>query len=61
MRRIGATIPALVMLAQPFFVLAISYVVFKESLNIFQLLFGIVLLAGSGLAIWAQGHLKHDS
>ena len=58
MRRIGATIPALVLLAQPFIVLAISYVVFGESLNIFQLLFGVVLLAGSGLAIWAQEHLK---
>jgi len=57
MRRIGATIPSLVMLAQPFIVLAISYVVFRESLNVFQLLFGIVLLAGSGLAIWAQEHL----
>ena len=61
MRRIGATIPGLVMLAQPFIVLAISYVVFGESLNIFQLLFGVVLLAGSGLAIWSQGHLKRDS
>jgi len=58
MRRIGATIPGLVMLAQPFIVLAISYVVFRESLNVFQLLFGVVLLAGSGLAIWAQEHLK---
>lgn len=61
MRRIGATIPGLVMLAQPFIVLAISYVVFRESLNVFQLLFGVVLLAGSGLAIWSQGHLKRDS
>ncbi len=61
MRRIGATIPGLVMLAQPFIVLAISSVVFGESLNVFQLLFGVVLLAGSGLAIWAQGHLKRDS
>jgi len=61
MRRIGATIPALVMLVQPFNVLAISYVVFKESLNILQLIFGVVLLAGSGLAIWAQGHLKRQS
>jgi drug/metabolite transporter (DMT)-like permease len=61
MRRIGATIPGLVMLAQPFIVLAISYVVFGESLNVFQLLFGVVLLAGSGLAIWAQEHLKRDS
>ncbi len=61
MRRIGAIIPALVSLAQPFIVLAISYIVFRESLNVLQLLFGVVLLAGSGLAIWAQGHLKSDS
>ena len=61
MRRIGATIPALVMLTQPFFVLAISRLVFKESLSIFQLLFGVILLTGSGLAIWAQEHLKRKS
>jgi drug/metabolite transporter (DMT)-like permease len=58
MRRIGATVPGLIMLASPFIVLAISYVVFGESLNVFQLLFGVVLLAGSVLAIWAQEHLK---
>jgi drug/metabolite transporter (DMT)-like permease len=61
MRRIGATIPALVILAQPFIVLAISYVVFGETLNILQLLFGVVLLVGAGLAIWAQEHLKRES
>jgi drug/metabolite transporter (DMT)-like permease len=59
MRRIGATIPALVVLAQPFMVLAISRTAFGESLNGFQLLFGLVLLAGSALAIWAQQHLAH--
>ena len=60
MRRIGATIPALVILAQPFIVLAISYVVFGESLSVLQLLFGVALLAGSALAIWAQEHLKRN-
>jgi drug/metabolite transporter (DMT)-like permease len=60
-KRIGATIPALVILAQPFAVLAISNVVFGESLNVFQLIFGVVLLAGSGLAIWAQQHLRRRS
>ncbi|MHC4325134.1 MAG: DMT family transporter [Planctomycetota bacterium] len=59
-RRIGATIPALVILAQPFIVLAISNVVFKESMNIFQLFFGIVLLIGSALAISAQQNLKRN-
>ena len=58
MRRIGATIPGVVMLAQPFKVLAISYVVFGESLRVLQLFSGVVLLAGSSLAIWAQQHLK---
>lgn len=61
MRRIGATIPALVILAQPFIVLTVSYIVFGELLNVFQIFFGVVLLAGSALAIWAQQHLAGDS
>jgi drug/metabolite transporter (DMT)-like permease len=60
-KRIGATIPALVILAQPFAVLAISRVVFGESLNGLQLLFGAILLVGAGLAIWAQQHLRRQS
>jgi len=60
-KRIGVTIPTLVILAQPFTVLAISNIAFGETLNRFQLLFGLVLLAGSALAIWAQQHLKRDS
>jgi drug/metabolite transporter (DMT)-like permease len=60
-KRIGATIPALVILSQPFTVLAISNVVFREALNVLQLLFGVVLLAGSALAIWAQQHLRRSS
>jgi len=61
MRRIGATIPALVILAQPFIVLAISHVAFGESLNASQIFFGVVLLAGSALAIWAQQHLNRKT
>jgi drug/metabolite transporter (DMT)-like permease len=57
-RRIGATIPALLILAQPFIVLVISYFVYGEFLNFLQIFFGIVLLAGSALAIWSQRHLK---
>lgn len=57
-RRIGATIPSLVLLSTPFVVLAISSIAFGETLNRFQWLFGIVLLGGSALAIWAQEHLK---
>ena len=59
MKRIGATIPALVILAQPLIVLAISSVVFGESFRAVQLLFGVMLLIGSALAIWAQQHLKN--
>lgn len=58
MKRIGATIPALVILAQPLIVLAMSSAVFGESFSAVQLLFGVVLLIGSALAIWAQQHLK---
>jgi len=60
-RRVGATIPALVILAQPFIVLAISYLVYGESLNLLQILSGVVLLAGSALAIWAQQRLISTS
>jgi len=59
-KRIGATIPALVILSQPFIVLAISNIVFGESLNAIQLLFGVALLIGSALAIWAQQHLRQN-
>jgi drug/metabolite transporter (DMT)-like permease len=58
MKRIGATIPALVILAQPFVVLGMSHVFFGESMNGLQLLFGMALLAGAALAIWAQQDLK---
>jgi len=61
MRRIGATIPALVVLAQPACVLSISYFVFRESMNLYQVFFGILLLVGAGLAIWAQQHLGRTS
>ena len=57
-KRIGATIPALMLLSSPFVVLAISYAAFGETLSIFQWFFGIILLAGSAIAIWTQQHLK---
>jgi drug/metabolite transporter (DMT)-like permease len=58
MKRIGATIPTLVLLLTPFTVLAVSSIVFGESLNMAQWIFGAILLAGATLAIWAQGHLN---
>ncbi len=57
-QRIGATIPMLVILAQPFAVFSISSVIFHERLSGIQLLFGMVLLLGSALSIWAQQHLR---
>lgn len=50
-KRIGATVPSLMLLSTPFAVLAISRVVFDESLSALQWLFGCVLLAGSALTI----------
>lgn len=60
-KHIGATIPALVMLLQPFTVFAISNVFFGEMLTGLQWFFGGMLLCGSALAIWAQQHLKPDN
>jgi drug/metabolite transporter (DMT)-like permease len=57
-KRIGATIPSLVVLAQPFLVLLVSRVLFSEYLSGPQWLFGLLLVAGSALAIRAQEHLK---
>ncbi len=57
-KRIGATIPVLILLSQPFAVLALSRVVFGEVLNGFQLVFGAILLVGAGFATWAQQHLR---
>jgi drug/metabolite transporter (DMT)-like permease len=57
-RRIGTTIPMLVVLAQPFIVFSMSSVFFHEQLNGMQVVSGVVLLLGSASAIWAQQHLK---
>jgi len=60
-KRLGATIPAILLLATPCCALAMSYLFFKETLNIAQCLFGLILLVGCGLAVWAQGHLKKSN
>jgi drug/metabolite transporter (DMT)-like permease len=57
LRRIGAMIPAMVMLAVPFCILSLSHWVFGETLTVMQWPFGILLLIGAGLAIWSQEHL----
>jgi len=57
-KRIGAAIPSLLLLVSPFTVLAISSTAFGESLNFWQLMFGVMLLVGSALAILAQRSLR---
>ena len=59
-KRIGATIPSLVTLAQPFGVLLVSRILFAETLTPAQWIFGIILVAGAALAIWAQEHLNKN-
>jgi drug/metabolite transporter (DMT)-like permease len=58
-KRIGSTIPPLVILAQPFLVLLVSRVMFNEHLNAAQWFFGLLLIAGAALAIKAQEHIKN--
>ena len=53
-RRLGSTMPSLVQLAQPFIVAVISYFIFSELFNIPQLIFGVILVAGSATAILAE-------
>lgn len=60
-RRLGATLPALVILAQPFTILIGSHLLFGESLSAAQGLFGIVLLGGAACAILAQRDLKQGT
>ena len=57
-KRIGATIPSITVLAAPFIVILASRPIFNESLSIFQWLCGLILLAGCALAIWSQEHLN---
>jgi drug/metabolite transporter (DMT)-like permease len=60
-RRIGTTIPSLVQLSHPFVVLALSYAIYGESFTIPQILFGLVLLGGSALAISQQAPRESQS
>jgi len=53
-RRLGSTTPSLVQLAQPFIVVVVSYFVFSELFNIPQLVFGVILVAGSATALLAE-------
>jgi len=59
-KRIGATIPSLVILALPFLILLASRVIFNERFSAAQCFFGLLLIAGAALAVRAQEHLKKD-
>lgn len=56
-RRIGATIPAVMLQLSPFATLVLSVPIMGERMNFWQWVSGVVLVAGSILAIWAQEHL----
>jgi drug/metabolite transporter (DMT)-like permease len=53
-RRLSAATSSLTQLAQPFIVGTISFFIFGEKLSVLQWVFGIVLVAGSAMAIIAQ-------
>ncbi|MCX5632889.1 MAG: DMT family transporter [Phycisphaerae bacterium] len=57
-KRMGATIPSLAVLAQPFLILLVSHILFNETLSPAQWLFGIILIAGAAIAVLAREHLK---
>ncbi len=59
-RRLGTTIPALVILMQPFTILLMSILVFGETLSLAQGLFGVILILGAASAIWAEKDLSRD-
>jgi drug/metabolite transporter (DMT)-like permease len=53
----GDVQPVAHMGARPWAAVVFS-VVFRERLNLLQLLFGVVLLAGAALSVWTQQHLR---
>jgi drug/metabolite transporter (DMT)-like permease len=56
-RRLGSTMPSLILLTQPFVVVLISYLAFRETFNPLQIVFGVILVTGSALAIIAEKNL----
>lgn len=59
--RIGATIPAMTLLATPFCTIIASRLVYGETLTLGQLAFGAVLISGAAAAILAQRDLKNTA
>jgi drug/metabolite transporter (DMT)-like permease len=60
-KKIGAMIPNLMLLATPFVVLSLSSYIFHEKMSALQIMSGIILLTGSAVSIWSQEHLKPQS
>jgi len=60
-KRIGATIPSLVLLVTPFTTLIVSNLMIGESLGVFQWIFGIVLTFGCGLAVASRQFVVRGS
>jgi drug/metabolite transporter (DMT)-like permease len=57
-QRIGVAVPTAVLQLTPFAVLSLSYLIFDERLATAQLASGVVLVAGAGLALWAQEQIR---
>ncbi len=57
-KRIGATIPSLIILAEPFLILIVSHIVFGETFTPAQAVFGIILVVGASIAIRAEEYIK---
>ncbi len=58
-KRLGLVLPVLVLSVNPFMVLMLSYLIFSETINLYQLISGAILIAGSVLATFAQHQLKN--
>lgn len=61
LHRIGATIPAMTLLATPFCTIIASRLVFGETLTAGQLAFGSILILGAAAAICAQRDLQKST
>ena len=59
-QRIGATIPAMTLLATPFCTIIASRLIYGETLTTGQLAFGAILIGGAAAAIFAQRDLQNS-
>jgi drug/metabolite transporter (DMT)-like permease len=61
-KRLGLVIPVLVLSANPFMVLMLSHIIFGETINLYQIISGVILITGSVLALLSSklGFLHQD-